>query len=244
MTTKNKTPVLLNTQLKVKRNKVTTTSQEIAEVFGKQHSHVLRTIEGLECNKEFTQSNFGLSECKDASGKQNKVYNITKDGFLFLAMGFTGKKAAQFKVAYINAFNAMEKRLQLKISHKEQEVPLNYFMDEAFMSTVDLALIFDKDIADLNKQADIIKDDSKLYNRLHIIVKTYNYNPPRRMLNKEAFLLMNFGNSQEVANQKLRILSAINNYNELDDGECCLNKVEAKNELLEMHEKLKKQFTN
>ncbi|HHL2105229.1 TPA: Rha family transcriptional regulator [Escherichia coli] len=38
-------------------------------------------------------------------------YQITRDGFAFLAMGFTGKRAAQFKEAYINAFNQMEKQL-------------------------------------------------------------------------------------------------------------------------------------
>ena len=42
-------------------------------------------------------------------------YQITRDGFAFLAMGFTGKRAAQFKEAYINAFNQMEQALIGKV---------------------------------------------------------------------------------------------------------------------------------
>ncbi|MCV4808796.1 Rha family transcriptional regulator, partial [Escherichia coli] len=65
----------------------------------------------LECSAEFTEHNFVLSEYPDASGRNLLCYQITRDGFAFLAMGFTGKRAAQFKEAYINAFNLMEKSL-------------------------------------------------------------------------------------------------------------------------------------
>ena len=57
---------------------------------------------------EFAQKNFFLSEYTDGSGKKNKQYILTRDGFTLLAMGFTGAKALQFKVAYINAFDRME----------------------------------------------------------------------------------------------------------------------------------------
>lgn len=56
---------------------------------------------------EFLESNFRVSEYTDAQGKPRKQYIITKDGFTLLAMGFTGAKAMQFKIAYINAFNRM-----------------------------------------------------------------------------------------------------------------------------------------
>lgn len=58
---------------------------------------------------EFLAANFRLSEYTDAKGEQRKQYIITKDGFALLAMGFTGAKALQFKIAYINAFNRMER---------------------------------------------------------------------------------------------------------------------------------------
>ncbi len=96
--------------LRVENDQAYVTSNELAKVFGKEHKHVLRDIESLDCSDEFRESNFGLSKYK-AGTRHYKNYHITRDGFAFLAMGFTGKKAAQFKEAYINAFNQMEKDL-------------------------------------------------------------------------------------------------------------------------------------
>jgi Rha family phage regulatory protein len=90
---------------------IKTTSIKVAEHFGKRHDNVLRAIEKLECSPKFTALNFELSKYKDASGKTNPFYEITRDGFTFLAMGFTGKEAAKWKEAYINAFNAMAETL-------------------------------------------------------------------------------------------------------------------------------------
>lgn len=88
-----------------------TTSLRVAEIFKKRHKHVLRSIQNLECSKDFTERNFGLSEYQDPTGRKLPMYEMTKDGFVFLAMGFTGKEAAQFKEAYINAFNWMQEEL-------------------------------------------------------------------------------------------------------------------------------------
>ncbi|HHY66022.1 MAG TPA: Rha family transcriptional regulator [Alicyclobacillus sp.] len=87
-------------------------SRQVAEEFGKQHYNVLRDIEQLDCSAEFTALNFEASRYKDASGKWNKEYLMTKDGFVFLVMGYRGKKAARFKEAYIARFNAMEAFIQ------------------------------------------------------------------------------------------------------------------------------------
>ena len=98
-----------------------TTSLKVAEIFGKSHAHVLRDIQKLECSEDFRQSNFGLSsvEQKMPNGgvKNIPAYNITKNGFAFLAFGFTGAKAAQFKEAYITAFDSMEKQLY-RLNHQ------------------------------------------------------------------------------------------------------------------------------
>jgi len=91
--------------------KAVTTSQIIAEAFEKHHKNILRDIERLECSNEFTELNFEPSSYKDSTGRILPCYNITRDGFTFLAMGFTGKKAAQFKEAFIAAFNRMEQAL-------------------------------------------------------------------------------------------------------------------------------------
>lgn len=93
-----------------------TTSLKIAEVFGKQHSHVLRDIEKLQVPDEWRKSNFGCTSVsvQQPNGGARKIpmYRITRDGFTLLAMGFTGRKAMQFKLAYIEAYNEMERKLK------------------------------------------------------------------------------------------------------------------------------------
>lgn len=88
-----------------------TTSLKVAEVFGKRHDNVLRKLEALECSPEFTALNFEVSEYTDTTGRKLSMWNMTKDGFIFLVMGFTGKQAAAIKEAYINAFNWMANKL-------------------------------------------------------------------------------------------------------------------------------------
>ncbi len=103
----------------------TTTSNEVAQHFGKQHQHVMERIRSLtaETPNEFNQSNFRLVETTDAKGEKRPAYCLTRDGFTLLAMGFTGKKALSFKLAYIDAFNRMERELAEKrpysVSHSE-----------------------------------------------------------------------------------------------------------------------------
>lgn len=74
----------------------------------------MRDIENLDCSENFTALNFEGSKYKDDSGKINRMYLMTKDGFTFLVMGYRGKKAARFKEDYINAFNQMEEILREK----------------------------------------------------------------------------------------------------------------------------------
>lgn len=91
--------------------RLVTTSLKVAEVFGKRHKDVIRKLQTLDCSREFTERNFAPSEYTDATGRKLPMWEVTKDGFVFLVMGFTGKKAAQFKETYIEAFNAMERIL-------------------------------------------------------------------------------------------------------------------------------------
>lgn len=91
----------------IQNEQVKTTSLKVAEIFGKQHKDVLRKFENLDCSTEFTERNFALSEYLDSSGRKLPMYEMTKDGFIFLVMGFTGAAAARIKEAYINTFNQM-----------------------------------------------------------------------------------------------------------------------------------------
>jgi Rha family phage regulatory protein len=110
----------------VSHHRVIATSASIARHFGKQHKNVLRSIETLltELPDEH-KLNFELMLLEVAIGsgatRKDPLYHITRDGFTLLAMGFTGKRALQFKLAYIDAFNSMEAAL-LKMSAPPQAV--------------------------------------------------------------------------------------------------------------------------
>lgn len=92
-----------------------TTSLILAEAFEKEHSKVIRTI---KTKLKMTEAKNGLSEMfaestyTDRSGKQNKMYYLNRDGFTFIAMGFTGRKVDEFKLKYIDAFNKMEEQIR------------------------------------------------------------------------------------------------------------------------------------
>lgn len=111
------------------------TSLDIAETFGKEHFHVLRDIEKLECSEEFRQSNFGLSSYKSAQNKSLPMYYITRDGFTLLVMGYTGDKAMRFKEAYIRQFNAMEKALMGKIKEREKGIAVRQALTKAIQQS-------------------------------------------------------------------------------------------------------------
>lgn len=100
-----------------------TTSLKVAEAFGKRHDSVLRTIAALECSPEFRAHNFVAAEYADAQGKPRPMFTITRDGFAFLASGFTGKEAAQWKEKYIAAFNELERRALEKAAARRLPKP-------------------------------------------------------------------------------------------------------------------------
>ena len=98
-------------ELVIMHNKqAVTTSLRVAEVFGKDHKHVLETISNLAAEK--SAAKFFSEATYDNRGKQYPMYYMNRDGFTLLAMGFTGKKALQFKISYINAFNSMETQIK------------------------------------------------------------------------------------------------------------------------------------
>ena len=102
---------------------VTMSSREIAELYEKRHDHVLRDIEKMlqdidapnfgaaNCPESFSRLNFELASYLDEQAKNRPMYIIYRDGFMLLVMGYTGKKALAIKLAYIEAFNAMEEEL-------------------------------------------------------------------------------------------------------------------------------------
>jgi Rha family phage regulatory protein len=88
-----------------------TTSLIIADHFGKSHKNVLSVIDNLGVDEQFSRLNFKPSFFMNSRGKTYRGYEITRDGFSILAMGFTGKEAMKWKLAFLKAFNAMEQTL-------------------------------------------------------------------------------------------------------------------------------------
>ena len=106
---------VLNTELNLyERNGVAyCDSLQIAETFERRHAHVIETIENLTqptsgLSKEFIVQNFEVNTYKDKSGKRNKKYLLTKDGFAMVVMEFKTSRARMFKEMYIKRFNDME----------------------------------------------------------------------------------------------------------------------------------------
>lgn len=121
-------------------DKAVCTSLQVAEKFGKRHQEVLYAIEGRECSckgkgckkcngrgyqqlgilqedleisvKSHLSKMFQKSSYKDNGGRTRPLYYMSRDGFSLLAMGFTGKEALDWKIKYINAFNALENALK------------------------------------------------------------------------------------------------------------------------------------
>lgn len=110
-----------------------TTSLKVAETFGKEHKNVIRDIDTLvkqmasvsqspnlsvgvrtPTSEMFIKTTYQPEEC----GRRYPMYLMNFDGFTLLAMGFTGKKALQFKLEYIQAFNTMK---QILLNRQNEE---------------------------------------------------------------------------------------------------------------------------
>lgn len=100
----------------------------VAEVFKKQHKHVLRDIDKITepnsgLSEEFVTSNFKADVYKDATGRRLRCYKMTRDGFTMLVMGYTGQKAMKYKEDYIRRFNKMENFIKTLVAARK-EFPL------------------------------------------------------------------------------------------------------------------------
>ncbi len=108
----------MNSLVFIENKEVVTDSLMVARTFSKEHKDVLKKIETMDCSPEFRQRSF--TQCDyindGATGinknRKYKKYLINRDGLVFLVMGFTGAKAAQFKEMYIQEFNRMEAKLR------------------------------------------------------------------------------------------------------------------------------------
>lgn len=106
----------MNDLVYLKNDEAVCDSLQVAEKFGKRHAHVIERIEKImrDDSTENSVQCFKQSTYKDETGKSNKMYVMNRDGFTFLVMGFTGRKANEWKWRYIKAFNQMESFIREK----------------------------------------------------------------------------------------------------------------------------------
>ena len=106
----------MNDLVSIKNDEAVCTSLQIAEKFGKRHDHVVRDIENLlEGIPKSGETYFQKSSYKnEQNGQEYPMYYMNRDGFSLLVMGFKGKKALEWKLQYIKAFNQMEHILNEK----------------------------------------------------------------------------------------------------------------------------------
>lgn len=142
-------------------DQVKTNSVLVAKVFNKEHSKVMRDIANLKCSNDFRAANFGLSSYVNEQNKEFPMYEMTKDGFTFLVMGYTGQKAAEFKEAYINAFNTMEAELK-----SQQTKQLS--AAESLLQSVQLLVAHERQLAILeHNQKNMQGAISSLYDKVY-----------------------------------------------------------------------------
>lgn len=107
---------------------LTVSSLQVATNFEKRHCDVIEAIENIKTENSVVTKMFIESAYKAGTGKSYKCYNITRDGFSLLVMGFTGKKALEWKLKYIEAFNAMEEQLKSKLDYSGLSPQLQYLI--------------------------------------------------------------------------------------------------------------------
>lgn len=108
----------MNELVFMKKDKPVTTSLKIAEIFGKNHRDLLRKIE--EKTALFNERNFALVNYTDKKGEERPMYLLDRDFTTYLIMGFTGSKADEWKLKYINAFNEMEREINRPLTTEEK----------------------------------------------------------------------------------------------------------------------------
>lgn len=149
--------------------KVVVSSRVVAQDFGKRHNDVLRAIESKLENVILRSQNYFIESTYKVEGnnKSYKEYLMTRDGFAFIVMGFTGSKADEFKLKYIEAFNKMEETIKnnkLQLSNEQKailQVVQSQTQEERMMALVEYKDIVTKPlvekIEELKPQADNFK---------------------------------------------------------------------------------------
>ena len=118
-------------------DQVVTDSRSVAEHFGKEHGKVLRTIDNLVSQNGLTKNMF-YETSREYRGQSFRYFLMNRDGFSLLVMGFTGAKALEWKLKYIDAFNAMEEALNSRHNNNVMDIATAKKLVDKFDDTLSL----------------------------------------------------------------------------------------------------------
>ena len=109
--------------------KILVSSRDVAEKFGKRHDHVIRDIDKIISDSPNLGSEMFIETTYvNERGKIYRCFDMNRDGFSLISMGFTGKKALEWKLKYIDAFNKMEETLKsVSCLSEEEKLKLQLF---------------------------------------------------------------------------------------------------------------------
>lgn len=145
--------------------KLTVSSLQVARDFGKQHQHVTQAIENLISENSLVKKLFIENSYVNERGRTYKSYELTRDGFSLLVMGFTGRKALDWKLKYIEAFNLMDDKLKNS----------NINLEEVIAKAVTMA------VSETVKALMPFITDQKPVKPLSHIKKVYKYTTPSKI---------------------------------------------------------------
>lgn len=147
----------------MKNKQAVTTSLQVAESFEKQHKNVMQSIRNLTAENSAVGNMFAESTYVNKQGHEQPMFYMNRDGFTLLAMSFTGDKALQFKLKYIEAFNKMEQIIKELALPQTPEEKLQLTMEAAHHLDQRVSQIED-DLKDIKENAEV--DESQRYQLL------------------------------------------------------------------------------
>lgn len=155
----------------LKNDQIVTSSVNVANTFEKRHDNILRDIEKLKKDVLNFEEMFFLAHEPDSYGRSRKIYLMNRDGFTLLAMGFTGKRALEFKLEYINKFNEMERELAQQKKPKTQLEILQESINQLVEQEKRIAALEQKQdditkIISLNSRKDWRKETNEIINKI------------------------------------------------------------------------------
>lgn len=138
-----------------------TSSLLIAEKFGREHKNVMQSIRnliGVTAENPAIAEMFSESRYLNEQNKEQPMFLMNRDGFTLLAMGFTGKKAMQFKLEYIKAFNSMEAQIKASQKPKSQLEILQMSINQLVEQEHRLSSV-ERDVAEAKKEIAEMKQE-------------------------------------------------------------------------------------